>query len=90
MLDVDPQFVAPIAASHAPTTTGNYRLQAVSPAIDMGDRGTCPADDLDGCSRADLRCDMGAYERQYSDGNTVIKSNFFSAGFNRTGRTNRC
>ena len=72
----DPQFIAPIDASSAPTTTGNYRLREDSPAIDAGDPVTCPADDLDDQPRADLRCDMGAYERQYRDGDTVIKSDF--------------
>ncbi|HNT78375.1 MAG TPA: choice-of-anchor Q domain-containing protein, partial [Anaerolineae bacterium] len=72
----DPQFVAPVAASSAPTTTGNYRLREDSPAIDAGAPATCPPDDLDGQPRADLRCDMGAYERQYRDGDTVIKRDF--------------
>ncbi len=74
--NANPQFVAPIAASSAPTTTGNYRLREDSPAIDAGDPATCPPDDLDDQPRADLRCDMGAYERQYRDGDTVIKSDF--------------
>jgi len=74
----DPQFVAPIASSSAPTTTGDYRLREDSPAIDAGDPPTCPPDDLDGRPRADLRCDMGAYERQFGDdgGDTVVKSGF--------------
>ncbi|MEJ5311056.1 MAG: choice-of-anchor Q domain-containing protein [Anaerolineae bacterium] len=69
-LNVDPQFIAP--------TTGNYRLQANSPMIDAGDpnRTTCPAFDWAGAFRNDLRCDMGAFERVYSDGDTVIKTGF--------------
>lgn len=69
-LNIAPRFVAP--------ATGNYRLQADSPMIDAGNpiTPTCPATDLDGALRNDLRCDMGAFERIYSNGNTVIKSDF--------------
>ncbi|MBN2391583.1 MAG: hypothetical protein JXR84_12735 [Anaerolineae bacterium] len=69
-LNVAPQFVEPV--------TGNYRLQANSPAIDAGDpnRLACPAVDLDGALRDDLRCDIGAFERVYSNGDTVIKTDF--------------
>lgn len=69
-LNVDPQFVDSV--------TGNYRLQANSPMIDAGDPtpATCPAADLDGALRNDLRCDMGAFERVYSNGDTVIKTDF--------------
>jgi hypothetical protein len=73
LLTTDPRFIAPVDASEAPTTTGNYRLQADSPAIDAGAPTGCPATDLDGHPRDDLRCDIGAYERVYSDGDTVIK-----------------
>ncbi len=73
ILTTDPQFIAPIDASEAPTTTGDYRLQADSPAIDAGAPTGCPATDLDGHPRDDLRCDIGAYERVYSNGDTVIK-----------------
>jgi hypothetical protein len=70
ILTRDPQFVDP--------DTGDYRPDADSPAIDTGhpDPALCPAADLDGRPRADLRCDMGAYERQYGDGDTVVKSAF--------------
>ena len=71
-LDSDPLFVAPIAASHAPTTTGNYRLRHASPAIDTGNTLSVTATtDLDGQPRVvdgngdgAAGVDMGAYEYQ--------------------------
>jgi hypothetical protein len=67
-LNADPLFVAAVPA--APSTGGNLRLQAGSPAIDAGN----PADttttlgvttDLDGNDRVSGgRVDMGAYEVQ--------------------------
>ena len=60
---------------------GNYgggmqtrALPANSPVIDAGDSTTCAATDERGEARDDLRCDMGAFERKYSDGNWVQKS----------------
>ncbi|MCP4543443.1 MAG: DUF11 domain-containing protein [Chloroflexi bacterium] len=49
-LTQDPRFVAPLSATAAPTTTGDYRLQDDSPAIDAGDNTALPPDthDLDG------------------------------------------
>jgi uncharacterized repeat protein (TIGR01451 family) len=63
-LNVDPNFVAPIAATAAPTTTGNYHLQAASYAIDAGNNlSVTVATDLDGQPRIiDGSVDMGAYE----------------------------
>ncbi len=65
-LNVDPRFVAPIAASFAPTTTGDYRLQPGSPAIDAGDTSSAGYDtDPDGNPRVQgAAVDMGAYESQ--------------------------
>jgi hypothetical protein len=37
---------------------------------------TCPTDGQRGEARAGLRCDIGAFELQYADSNTVIKSDF--------------
>ncbi len=65
----DPLFVAPVAAASAPTAAGDYRLQALSPAIDTGTNTGCPADDLNGLTRPNdgdadtvATCDLGAYE----------------------------
>ena len=63
----------PLFASGA---TSHLGLQANSPALDRGDPDTCPAADLNGNSRNDLRCDMGAYERQLSDGDTIVRRDF--------------
>jgi len=63
---LDPQFVAPVAASSAPTTTGNYRLLATSSAINVGNTlSVTVSTDLDGNPRvAGGAVDMGAYELQ--------------------------
>jgi len=45
--DADPQFITPVNPANAPTTAGNLRLQAGSPAIDMGDDTAVPADAFD-------------------------------------------
>jgi len=60
----DPLFVQPIGAIYAPTTTGNYRLQLDSPAIDAGNTlSVTAATDLDGNPRViNGIVDMGAYE----------------------------
>jgi hypothetical protein len=67
-LDADPQFVTPITATLAPTTTGDYRLLPGSPAIDAGDNAAVPISvtiDLDGHPRiVGPTMDMGAYEAQ--------------------------
>jgi hypothetical protein len=68
-LDADPRFIAPLASSSAPTTGGDYHLNAASPAINAGsttvtDPGL-PATDLDGNPRiapANGIVDLGAYE----------------------------
>ena len=75
-INVDPRFVAPVTATAAPTTTGNYRLLSPSPAIDAGSNlSVTVATDLDGRPRrVDILSvidtgvgvapivDMGAYE----------------------------
>jgi hypothetical protein len=69
----DPLFVSPEAYTSAPSTAGNYRLQAGSPAIDAGsdsfyNSGTPDLSgittDLDGHPRFNGTVDMGAYELQ--------------------------
>ena len=73
--NADPQFVAPELASSAPTTLGDYRLQAGSPAVDVGDnalyltaRGIADftgETDLAGNPRlVGSAIDLGAYENQ--------------------------
>ena len=68
-LNVDPQFVAPITATFAPTTTGNYRLRYGSPVIDAGNNlSVTVATDLDGYPRVrDTAVDLGAYRRSSFD-----------------------
>ncbi|MEI6179310.1 MAG: Ig-like domain-containing protein [Chloroflexales bacterium] len=63
-LDTDPQFVNPVAATSAPTTTGDYQLQWGSPAIDVGNNTVITTTtDLAGHPRmVRSRVDMGAYE----------------------------
>ncbi len=74
VLNSDPQFVTPVNPSSAPTTNGNLLLSPTSPAIDMGNSATCLSTDLRGEARDDLRCDIGAYERKFSDGNWVAET----------------
>ena len=80
----DPQFVAPLASSQAPTTGGDYHLRSTSPVIDAGDNSAVPTSvttDLDGNLRfvdvptttdtghgAPPIVDMGAYEVQAGPG----------------------
>jgi hypothetical protein len=73
----DPLFVSEPGAASAPTSAGDYRLQATSPAIDAGDNSVVSATtDLAGrARRSDVSSvadtgsgsapivDMGAYER---------------------------
>jgi hypothetical protein len=63
-INADPQFALALAASAAPTTTGNFQLQPRSPAIDSGtDAGVTT--DLAGFPRPIGKgYDMGAYEFQ--------------------------
>jgi hypothetical protein len=71
-IDADPRFVDPVAASAAPTTTGDYHLTLRSPTIDAGNNAPVTvATDLDGNPRiadgdrdGDAVVDMGAYELQ--------------------------
>jgi uncharacterized repeat protein (TIGR02543 family) len=71
-LDADPLFVAPVSASLAPTSAGNYRLRYGSPAIDAGlSSAISETEDLDGKPRlvdgsggSSPVVDMGAYEWQ--------------------------
>jgi hypothetical protein len=51
-IDADPLFVTPIAYTDAPTTAGDYHIQAGSPAMNAGSNVALPADiyDIDGDS----------------------------------------
>ncbi|MGB0388269.1 MAG: cohesin domain-containing protein [Ardenticatenaceae bacterium] len=46
-VDADPLFVSPLSPDDAPTTGGDFHLQATSPAIDAGNNSDVPADTLD-------------------------------------------
>ncbi|MHB1134208.1 MAG: beta strand repeat-containing protein [Chloroflexota bacterium] len=73
-VDVPPAFVSPVSAASAPTTAGDYRLLASSPAIDAGNNAAAglvgvakdPAGNdriLDGPDAdATATVDLGAYE----------------------------
>lgn len=54
-------------------STAVLPLLPTSPAIDAGDNATCLAADQRGELRADLGCDIGAYELKYADSDTVIR-----------------
>ncbi|MBN1889605.1 MAG: DUF11 domain-containing protein [Thermoflexales bacterium] len=54
--------------------TLSYALLPNSPAIDAGDPAACPPTDQRGQPRGDLRCDIGAYELQLADSDTVVKT----------------
>lgn len=60
----DPVFVSPVDASAAPSVDGDYRLRAVSPAIDAGDNTVVTGYTLDLASQARVTgaVDLGAYE----------------------------
>jgi uncharacterized repeat protein (TIGR01451 family) len=64
-LNADPLFILPITATLAPTTTGNYRLRAGSPAIDAGNNlSVTVSTDFDGHPRiVGGTVDLGAYEK---------------------------
>ncbi len=91
VIDADPLFVLPVVQSAVPTSTGDLRLRATSPAIDAGDNSAVPAGlttDLDGNPRlvdtsavADTGSgtppivDRGAYEYQGKPDLEVSKTN---------------
>jgi hypothetical protein len=65
-LGFDPVFVAPAAAAIAPTTAGDYHLDAASPAINAGSNSLVAGQtlDLDRNPRLLGTVDLGAYEFQ--------------------------
>jgi Ig-like domain CHU_C associated len=75
--NLDPKFVNQSPAGNSPTTSGDYQLNNISPAIDAGDNGAISLTDKD--LFGNLRrynagiVDMGAYEFQGNRvGGTVI------------------
>ncbi|MBX3000132.1 MAG: hypothetical protein KF893_16540 [Caldilineaceae bacterium] len=68
LADVDPLLVTPVNPASAPTTAGNLRLQAASPAVNAGDNALIPSGvttDLAGNARIGQgTVDMGAFELQ--------------------------
>jgi hypothetical protein len=85
-LDVNPQFVNPVVASLAPTTLGDYRLIACSPAIDKGDTviyktarniaNFISETDIDGNPRLfGKNIDLGAYELQQMPSSLALTYN---------------
>ncbi len=56
------------------TTLQTHALLPASPAIDAADPATCLPTDGRGEARDDLRCDIGAFEVQYADSDTVSKT----------------
>ncbi len=75
-LSGDP-FLGPLGSYGGSTQT--LPLLFNSPAIDAGNAASCSATDQRGLARDDLRCDIGAFERRFSDGNQVQKSNLAQA-----------
>ena len=76
--DINPLFVLPQSTSAAPTTLGDYRLQACSPALNLGDNSLILpgiSKDLDSLDRIKFTTvDIGAYEKQDIDlANTTWK-----------------
>ena len=87
-IDVNPLFVAPVSASLAPTTAGDYQLQTNSPALNRGDtllyktaRGIADfigETDLAGNPRLNgNNIDMGAFESEgiFPDINGILYVN---------------
>jgi hypothetical protein len=65
-IDLNPQFVTPLAATAAPTTSGNYRLQNIDNSAINGGLDSLYTSliltDLAGNPRFNGTIDMGAYE----------------------------
>lgn len=89
--DTDPLFVSPQSPASAPTTAGDYHLQACSPAINLGDNSFIPSgltkdhDSLDRIKYATV--DMGAYEMQSID---LVNSTWKGVNANWNDKINWC
>jgi hypothetical protein len=71
ILGVDP-LLGPLADNGGKTPT--FALLPDSPAIDAVSGWSCLSTDQRGAPRNDLACDIGAFELQHADSDTVIKS----------------
>jgi uncharacterized repeat protein (TIGR01451 family) len=92
LAEADPLFETPVDPVAAPTTAGDLRLQAASPAIDQGDNGADLdgsgggaatigdiATDLGGAPRiVNTMVDLGAFEFQLEDVALVKQAAFFA------------
>jgi predicted outer membrane repeat protein len=77
-LSGDPRVRTP-GDNGGPSTGFGQALQTIpllsdSPAIDAGDAARCAGSDQRGYARNDWRCDLGAFEMQFTDGDTVSKT----------------
>ncbi len=60
-----PNFVTPLDPATAPSTAGDFHIQAVSPAANVGDNASAPATDLYGNARPfGITVDLGVHELQ--------------------------
>lgn len=66
-IDGNPEFIDYVAHSTAPTTTGNYQLGLISPAMSAGYNSYANGDyDIEGNDRiANNLVEIGAYEHEY-------------------------
>jgi hypothetical protein len=68
--NLDPKFFSPNAPNLSPTTSGNYQVMNISPAIDGGNNGTISLTDKDLINNLRIYnagiIDMGTYEFQGS------------------------
>jgi hypothetical protein len=79
----DPLFVAPIVATDAPTSAGNYRLSSASPGIDAGlNSAIALLTDLDGNPRIISTVDLGAYESSCPGNNPIYVDKDATGGNN--------
>ncbi len=72
---VNPEFVAPLPRSAAPTTAGDYSLTYCSPALNAGTTGFFSVGTIDLVGNARFfgpNIDMGAYEFQSPPANPVV------------------
>jgi len=87
-VNADPLFVTPVAASFAPTITGDYHIQPCSPVLNAGENSYIPlgiTTDLDGNPRINYGyVDMGAYEKQLQlavpDANGIVFVDYTKTG----------